>query len=335
MSSRSTKSVLALSAVIVAGASFAAVTDSRAQATTDTCLTAPKGLTPAGGHWRYRIDRTTKRQCWYLREESDESEQAQPQKSAPAPSAAASDSAPSQPGAINRKSIADARAEWLSQQPRSQSNFPANAEPRTTGTVTAQGSPDNKRAIGAANVLAPTPLAATRWPDSSGVSPSSNPADLRTAASDPPADPPQQAPEVQQQAAVPVAAAPTEAAMPKPTASLQMLLVVMAGALAIAGIIVSLVVRIGRVRARRAMRRKRRAMWDSVRTNAARTRRRSPAPTLPDEEAPLRHAKAVHNTRVPQERPQTRVPRERPRVPQDRERQVKEMLSRLARSSQS
>jgi hypothetical protein len=334
MSSRSTKSVLALSAVIVAGASLAAVTDIRAQATTDTCLTAPKGLTPAGGHWRYRIDRATKRQCWYLREESDETEQAQPQKSAPAPSAAATDSAPPQPGTINRKSISDARAEWLSQQPRSQSNFPANAEPRTTGTVTAPSAPDGKRAIGA-NVLAPTPLAATRWPDSSGVSSSTNPADLRTAASDPPADPPQETQVVQQQAAAPVAPAPTEAAMAKPTASLQMLLVVMAGALAIAGIIVSLVVRIGRARARRAMRRKRRAMWDSARTSSARTKRRSPAPMLPDEEASLRRAKAVHNTRAPQERPHTRVPKERPRVPQDRERQVKEMLSRLARSSQS
>ena len=26
---------------------------------------------PAGSHWYYRIDRVTKRQCWYLREESD------------------------------------------------------------------------------------------------------------------------------------------------------------------------------------------------------------------------------------------------------------------------
>jgi hypothetical protein len=97
------------------------------------------------------------------------------------------------------------------------------------------------------------------------------------------------------------------------------------------------------MRARRAMRRKRRAMWD-----AAKTRRRSPQPTFHGEEAGLRRAGALHSPRAPQERttrvprerprvPQERayVPQERPRVPQDRERQVTEMLARLARSAQT
>jgi len=151
---------------------------------------------------------------------------------------------------------------------------------------------------------------------------------------------------LQQPAADQVAPAAADAATAKPTASLQKLLLVMAAALALAGLTVSAIVRIGRMRARRAMRRKRRAMWDS----AKKTRRRSPQPTFHDEDAALRRTGGVHNPRVPQERT-TRVPRERPRVPQERPRapqerrvpnqdrerelQVTEMLARLARSAQT
>ena len=70
MSKRSAKFVAALFVSVLAGAHLATVTDLRAQAATaDDCLTAPKGATTAGSHWYYRIDRATKRQCWYLREE--------------------------------------------------------------------------------------------------------------------------------------------------------------------------------------------------------------------------------------------------------------------------
>src|SRR5438876_11099256 len=147
MSNRSVKFVPALLAGVVAGANLAAMTDLRAQVLTtaaeaatsqatqaaaDSCLTAPKGATPSGSHWYYRIDRVTKRQCWYLREESDTADdkfaRAAPPASAPAPSSAAApapasaaeDPASPQPRAITRRSIADARAEWDSQQPRAE-----------------------------------------------------------------------------------------------------------------------------------------------------------------------------------------------------------------------
>ena len=102
MSNRSVKFVPALLAGVVAGASLATMTDLRAQVITtaaeaatpapqaaaDSCLSAPKGATPAGSHWYYRIDRVTKRQCWYLREESDTADdkfaRAAPPASAPA-----------------------------------------------------------------------------------------------------------------------------------------------------------------------------------------------------------------------------------------------------------
>jgi hypothetical protein len=36
------------------------------QAKADNCLVRPGGVTPRGRHWFYRIDRQTRRKCWYL-----------------------------------------------------------------------------------------------------------------------------------------------------------------------------------------------------------------------------------------------------------------------------
>src|SRR5215470_11709553 len=118
MLKRSANFVPALFAVVVAGANLIAVTDLRAQATqaSDDCLSAPKGATPAGGHWYYRIDRATKRQCWYIREEGEKIARDQSLDAPATPPAAEADSDPQQPVTITSKSIADARAEWVSQQ---------------------------------------------------------------------------------------------------------------------------------------------------------------------------------------------------------------------------
>ena len=345
MSKRSAKFVAALFVSVLAGAHLATVTDLRAQAASaDDCLTAPKGATTAGSHWYYRIDRATKRQCWYLREDgdkaSDKSTRATAPVSPPATSAAAAEPAEQQPRTITRKAISDARAEWISQRSRAEPSLPANPGPQTTGAATSTPTiQDGKRTIGT-NVLAPTPLASTRWFDGSGVNASSNPADVRAAAvADPPADQQQDAAPVQQpalqqpalQPAPGIALAAADASTAKPTASLQMLLLVMAAALALAGITVSLVFRLGRIRARRAMQRQRRAMWDSVKTkrSAPQTRSappiRSVPPTFHREEARTRRAEAAHPPRPQEARPR----------PQDaRERQVTDMLARLARSAQ-
>jgi hypothetical protein len=141
MSNRSVKFAPALLAGVVAGASLATVTDLRAQviataaeaatpatqAAADSCLSAPKGATPSGSHWYYRIDRVTKRQCWYLREESDTADDkfARAAPPASAPASAAEEPASPQQRTITRQSIADARAEWISQQPRAE---PAKVE---------------------------------------------------------------------------------------------------------------------------------------------------------------------------------------------------------------
>jgi hypothetical protein len=389
MSNRSVKFAPALIAGVVAGANLAAMTDLRAQVLTtaaqaatpatqaaaDGCLSAPQGATPSGSHWYYRIDRVTKRQCWYLREESDTGDDkfARAAPPASAPASAAEEPAAPQQRTITRKSIADARAEWISQPTRAEPNPPARIEPRPVAAVATPAVQNSPRAM--PNVLAPAPLSSMRWNDAPVIRASANPTDLQLAAATPPAVQPPQAAQVQQvqlTAADQPAPIAAEAAPPaKPKASLQKLLLVIAAALALAGLTVSAIVRIGRMRARRAIRRKRRAMWDT-----AKTKRRSPQPMFHDEDARLRRTEGVYNQRVPQDRtrvaqerprvpqertrvpqeraraPQerpTRVPQERPRppqerrhvpqdrVPQDRERelQVTEMLSRLARSAQT
>src|SRR3954469_1595733 len=273
MSNLSVKFVPALFAVVVASTSFAAMTDLRAQvlstaaeaatqapqAGADSCLAAPKGATPSGSHWYYRIDRVTKRQCWYLREESDTADdkfaRAAPPASAPAATstpAAASAPAAEEPASpqqrtITRKSIADARAEWVSQQPRAEPNSPARVE-RAVAAVPAPAAQNSPRAA-MPNVLAPAPLSSMRWNDAPTTTRTSlNSTDLQVAAANPPAAPPPQAqppqaqpPQaelVQQPAVDQIAPAPADAAAAKPTASLQKLLLVMAAALALAGLTV-------------------------------------------------------------------------------------------------
>jgi hypothetical protein len=44
----------------------------------ERCLSAPKGETPTDYHWYYRVDHTTKRNCWYLRQEGSSLSQTTP-----------------------------------------------------------------------------------------------------------------------------------------------------------------------------------------------------------------------------------------------------------------
>ena len=211
MSNRSVKFAPALIAGVVAGVSLATMTDLRAQviaaaeaatpatqATADSCLSAPQGTTPSGSHWYYRIDRVTKRQCWYLRESDaadDKFARAAPPASAPA--AAAEEPAAPPQRTITRKSIADARAEWVSQPTRAEPNPPARIEPRPVAAVATPAVQNSPRAA-MPNVLAPAPLSSMRWNDAPVVRASANPTDLQLAAANPPAVQPPQAAQVQQ-----------------------------------------------------------------------------------------------------------------------------------------
>src|SRR3982074_1786715 len=65
MSDRTAKFVSALVAGVLAGACLGTVSPGAARAA-EECLAGPKGASPEGSHWFYRIDHATKRHCWYL-----------------------------------------------------------------------------------------------------------------------------------------------------------------------------------------------------------------------------------------------------------------------------
>jgi hypothetical protein len=312
MSNRSAKLFAALFASTLAGASFTSVTDIRAQAAADNCLTAPKEKTPAGSHWYYRLERGTKRQCWYLRDDNDKSARAAPQEPSTdeSPDTAATDPAPPPPRPAVRKSVANAHAELTAPQQRVKQDPAAVPEPQTVGMAPApkfQNSPIANVPV----ITTPSSTVATRWPDSSGVNPSDT---FRTAAAEPQAAPPENNQAATQPVPAPVALAAADSSMARQSASMQMLFLVMAGALALAGITASLVFRFGRARARRPeIRRDRRAIWDKVHSE------RSSPSMQPGEDVPMWRRDEPHD----------------PRAPEDPQRRVTEMLSRLAQSAQN
>src|SRR5260221_6678841 len=72
---RIAKFASAIFASLLAGAPITIITSSFAHAAGD-CQTEPGSETRQGQHWYYRIEHSTKRHCWYLREEGERAEQA-------------------------------------------------------------------------------------------------------------------------------------------------------------------------------------------------------------------------------------------------------------------
>ena len=314
MSNRSAKFFAAIFASILIGANFAAVAENSAKETgaktSDSCLSGPKGPVPAGGHWYYRVDRAAKRNCWYIGDEKDKSARAAPKDSKNSASAsespvAANPASPQQNTNV-RKSVADAHAELTAPRARVEDM----SEPQTPVDMPATGIANAQRAV-APDAATPSSPVASRWPESSGVGPSSGP---RLAAAELPqsvlAESLQtNAAPVPQPGVAPVALAAADSSLDRQSASMQMLLLTMAGALALAGITASLIFRFGRTRlVQPEIRNDRRAIWDSVHTE-----RESPL-MFPDENTPIW--------------------RRDPRAPDDPERRVTEMLARLARGGE-
>ena len=130
----------------------------------------PRGPFPPGGHWYYRVDRATKRNCWYIGEEKNKSARAAPKDSSSSPAASAPEASPpvspvaaapvSPQQTINvRKSIADARAELTAPQARVEDL----SEPQTTGAVPVASIANGQRAA-APDAAAPSSPITSRWP---------------------------------------------------------------------------------------------------------------------------------------------------------------------------
>lgn len=247
MGNRTAKFISALAGSIIAGAPLAAVSQNApsAASTASTanvaadCLASPKGAAPQGQHWFYRVERATKRQCWYLRAEGAK-EGAQAKQSAQA-TPDTPNAAPAAP-----QSVQNAHAEYITPQTGAAASTPA---PAAAATQPAPGTTDANGA---------QPAVATRWPDAAPASPAPQPspatAAAPAAASVQPSAKPAASP-------APVTLAAADAPTDKPTGSVQMLLLVIGGALALAGLLASVIYRFagGRTRVQTT---DRRVNWD-------------------------------------------------------------------------
>ncbi|PSO31343.1 hypothetical protein [Bradyrhizobium sp. MOS002] len=245
MGNRTAKFLSALVGSIIAGAPLAAVSQnastppSAANAASD-CLGSPKGAAPQGQHWHYRLERATKRQCWYLRAEGGKATQT----AQAAPDTPVADSAVPQ-----QHSVQDARAEYLTPQSIATVKTPAQAG----------AAPTQQAASPSADINAQQPAVAARWPDAStaAAAPTEQPSPAPVAAAaQPTTAKPAKSP-------APMALAAADSTADKQTGSLQMLLLVIGGALALAGILASVVYRLagGRIRVQAAD--QRRVNWDN------------------------------------------------------------------------
>jgi hypothetical protein len=243
MGNRTAKFISALIGSIIAGAPLAAVSQNAPSAPTAAstentaadCLASPKGAAPQGQHWFYRVERATKRQCWYLRAEGAKATQSA-QATTDAPNAA-----PAAP-----QSVQNARAEYIAAQTSAAANPPA---PAAAATQQAPSTTDANPA---------QPAVATRWPDAAAASPAPQPSPATAAA---PAAAPAQPSAKPAASPAPVTLAAANVPAEKPTGSVQTLLLVIGGALALAGLLASVIYRFagGRARARAA---DRRVNWD-------------------------------------------------------------------------
>jgi len=246
MGNRTAKFVSALVGSIIAGLPLAAVSQnapnasSTANAAAD-CLASPKGTAPQGQHWYYRLDRTTKRQCWYLRAAGDKDSAKAVQTAQAIADTPPDSTAPQQ-------TVQNARAEYVGSRSGAAAKAPAAITPAQQPADQVDGSAQQ----------AP---AATAWPDVSAAStaPAPQPAPTAVAAAAQPSAKPSKSP-------APLPTAATDGTTDKPAGSVQMLLLVIGGALTLAGILASLVYRFagGRGRVRAA---DRRGHWDDAPQN--------------------------------------------------------------------
>ncbi|MBI3700714.1 MAG: hypothetical protein HY242_09770 [Afipia sp.] len=142
---------------ILAGVSgFATAADSASE-----CLSGPKGVTPQGKHWYYRIEHPSKRHCWYLGDEGRRTVQE---------TAAAQQAEPSQPQKPPPKrnseqlepAVANARAEVTKDVAVPFTTMPPIAppsapDPRPNEWKLAERWPDNQSQVQVAQAATPLP----------------------------------------------------------------------------------------------------------------------------------------------------------------------------------
>lgn len=308
MPDRTVKFVTAIILSFIAGAPFTTVSQGAtvsqaATPATDNCLASPKKEAPQGSHWYYRIEHPSNRHCWYLRDEQAASSNASA--SAPAKSPPP-DTASAMPG-----SVANARAELMSPQPRSDpdaSIVTGQVPAAAAGPVADANSPAPAQVQDASMLRS---VVASRWPDQLAA----NTPAVSTPATDnsnanAPADVVTPQPSATTAAVVPLTTADVPPA--KQSSSIQMLIIAIVGALSVAGLAVS-AVGFGGWRKDRppSIEGERRPIWETTPDDGPRP---SPFPAAA--------------------RPHIGLPKEL-READDPDDKIAEMLVRLARSAQA
>jgi hypothetical protein len=230
MSNRAAKFMSAVFASILAAALPATVSLGATRAA-DDCLAAPNAPTADGSHWYYRIDRATKRHCWYLREQGEKLSQIR------APSSRSAKVNGQQAETTPQRSIADARAE-LPARPSFEQPIRNDAP---VATMRVEAPPEITEAVAGPDAQSQPSVVGSRWPDPSGVTARVSPAPVvnvapKLASNSAPAP-------VSTVPPIPLAAA--DAPPQDQSSSTPMLLGAIAGALALAAIAASIVLKFG------------------------------------------------------------------------------------------
>jgi hypothetical protein len=305
MPNRTAKFVSAVFASLLAGTPLATVSHG-ATPVADDCLSGPKDQAPQGGHWYYHIDRATKRHCWYLKDEREKLSQIAAPNSSASAKPVLSKTEPAMQG-----SIADAHAELPMPQTHFEPETSVATGQRTPAPAAKAAGPENNQGANAPDVNTQQSMVASRWPDPTDLSSSAGP-EPATDNSGAPVPSDAGAALSPAVAAVTLAAADSSEKSESPSGSIRMLLLVIIGALSLAGLMGSAIFRFGGARwtGRRQIRGDRRAIWDSASTD----RPSSPAYAGP-------------GTRMRQ----VDFPREL-RTADDPDRRIAEMLAQLSRS---
>jgi|BarGraIncu00222A_1022003.scaffolds.fasta_scaffold01030_6 hypothetical protein len=282
MPGRTAKFVSVVVASVLAGIPLATISHGATPAA-DDCLSGPKDPAPNGSHWYYRIDHATKRHCWYLKGEKLS------QSAAPNSSTAET---------TTQRSIADAHAELPAQAAIEAPKRGDGLAPAADATIATPAAETQRSAV------------ASRWPEQSGTS--SSTVSPSTAANSGVAAPPDSDATLPTAPAA-VALAAADSSPEKQPGSIQTLLLVILGALALAGLIGSAVFRFGNLRwiGRRTIQVDRQAIWETANID-----RRSPTVDF-DSGARIRRDE------IPWEL----------RTADDPNGRIEDMLARLARSA--
>jgi hypothetical protein len=224
----------------IATVTFMVATNGVAHAA-DNCLAGPKGAAPKGSHWYYRIDRATKRNCWYVR--------AAGEKPVSSPSASIAKVSPP-PQTPLQPAVANARAEAAAADIGQSTATGAPAD-----SINVANSGQGSDASAADNAQS---TVASRWLDQAG-------ADMIDSSAAKPADPGARTnSSTASIAAVPLAAADMRSA--SSSGSVSTLFLVMLGALAVAALFAGVIFRFGNARRNEPqdVGHDQRAPWDSI-----------------------------------------------------------------------